>query len=208
MVMIISLLSLTRTVFLAFGALFLMYLNEARKLLREVLAFMLAQSMFIKSSAVLLSFLLIVGGALRVRDRVFLSLFAFSENGGVTTRIQQYTEALDLIAIRPLFGHGVGMYPAALYHWFPEGTVLYFPEKVHNAFLLIAAESGLISLAIAIVLLLSIMRVGFTYLDKRLVCIWFVYNTLYLLLQPVAHSILAMGNVFILALVEYEKTKK
>lgn len=81
-----------------------------------------------------------------ISDRVFNTLFSLSETGGLTTRQTQISEAIQLIRGSPLLGVGNGMFISASYDFNPEGVVRFFPEYVHNGFILFIAERGLLPL--------------------------------------------------------------
>jgi len=97
---------------------------------------------------------------MRILQRVYLSIFSFSETGGMSTRFEQYSEAIQIIFKTPYFGVGPDMFTAALYRWLPNGQLRYFPEKVHNGFLLIGAESGLVSLFLLGLIFFSVYQLS------------------------------------------------
>lgn len=196
----LSLLSLTRTIIVTLGVVPFLFWSEFRVLSQDI------YSRFRKNSRTVNIFLFVIffGVTLvsgyRLKDRIILSMYATQANGGISTRVPQYLEAIKLIQIKPIFGHGIGMYQAALYNWIPDGEVRYFPERVHNSFLLIAAESGIPSLFVGLLLLLSILLRGFGILDRRIIAVWLFYGMLYLFLQPASQEIISFPVVIILLL--------
>lgn len=196
----LSLLSLTRTIIVTLCVTPFLFWSEFKVLSQDI------YSRFRKNSRTINIFLFVIifGVTLvsgyRLKDRIFLSIYATQANGGISTRVFQYLEAIKLTQIKPIFGHGIGMYQAALYNWIPNGEVRYFPERVHNSFLLIAAESGIPSLFIGLLMLLSVLLRGFGILDRRIIAVWLFYGMLYLFLQPVSQEILSFPVVIILLL--------
>jgi len=81
-----------------------------------------------------------------ISNRAFNTLFSLSETGGLTTRQTQISEAIQLIRGSPLLGVGNGMFISASYDFNPQGVVRFFPEYVHNGFILFIAERGLLPL--------------------------------------------------------------
>ena len=147
---------------------------------------------------------------LRMKDRLLLSIYSLESGGGLGTRMLQFKEAVTMVKIAPVFGHGVGMYRAALSFWIPNGEVRYFPENVHNAFLLVASESGLVALLLGVVFLLITMMKVFNVkdVDKRLVLTWIFFSIMFMMFHPVVVDFIALSTLMALLVAEYEKKEK
>lgn len=77
-----------------------------------------------------------------ITERVLLTTNSFGQSGGVTTRQALEKLSFELYREKPWFGAGPGMFIPAAFKQSPEGIIAYFPENVHNAFLLYLVESG------------------------------------------------------------------
>ena len=82
--------------------------------------------------------------------RIGKSFYLFEEKGGAFTRKQLIKESISLIKKYPLFGVGYGQNIQASFKQNLTGIMSYFPEAVHNAFLIVASESGLPALLLFI----------------------------------------------------------
>lgn len=88
---------------------------------------------------------ILTGGLIfKLSQRLLSSLYAFSEAGGVTTRLVQYQEAWEVFKRSPFLGIGDQMFIPTSFHLFPKGVMSYFPENVHSGFLLLLIERGLL----------------------------------------------------------------
>lgn len=144
----------------------------------------------------------------RIGSRILASQYVFLSSGGVSTRVDQYREGLNLFSINPIFGHGPGMFTAALHRWIPEGTIEYFPERVHNAFILIAAESGLLAVFFQVLILFLLFHYQKVLNQPKLTALWFISMISFMMLHPMDSAFLSLGSVIIVLLVVYEKQKK
>lgn len=141
----------------------------------------------------------------RIAQRVFLSLFVFSEHGGISTRLIQYQEALELFFKKPFFGSGPDMYTAALYQWIPNGEILYFPERVHNGFLLIAVESGVFAIFLVMVLFGFLLKFALASNFRNIALLIIFHTFINMMLHRIdTHFLTISGMVLILAFA-YEK---
>lgn len=80
-----------------------------------------------------------------VSRRLLYSLNSFGTGGGFTTRQQLEKEAILLVQKNILWGVGPGMFIPAAFKENPQGIMRYFPEAVHNGYLLFISEHGLLS---------------------------------------------------------------
>ena len=72
-----------------------------------------------------------------VLDRFLRSIYFFSSGGGWEIRKELFEIAFSLIKRFPLLGVGnVNFIPVA-HASFPEGVMSYFPETVHNFFIML-----------------------------------------------------------------------
>lgn len=90
------------------------------------------------------------------------------EQISATERIVDFKEAWPLIIQHPLIGSGLGTYGLALEKQFPEELVWYY-QPIHNTFILLAAEIGLIGLAILIWLVILLAKASCRETEKKLV---------------------------------------
>lgn len=96
-----------------------------------------------------------------ILDRAFGSLFTLGETGGLNTRGDQIKEAIQLTRTSPILGVGNGMFISALYDFNPQGVVRFFPEYVHNGFILFFSERGIlaaITYSIGVLYLFKLIR--------------------------------------------------
>jgi O-antigen ligase len=71
------------------------------------------------------------------------------------TRVQLNQVALNMIRAHPFLGVGINTFVDVMQHYDTTGITRDFPQPVHNVFLLIAAETGLVGLGLFISLLLA-----------------------------------------------------
>lgn len=76
-------------------------------------------------------------------DRSLYSFYSFHPRAGFQIRDKLYEEAMAMWWQDFYFGVGNGMFIPALYSFNPTGIVSYFPESVHNGFMLFITERGL-----------------------------------------------------------------
>jgi O-antigen ligase len=80
-------------------------------------------------------------------------------------RVVGYSQAWDVIKQNRILGAGIGNYGLGVYEDIDDSQEAYFYQPVHNTFLLIWAELGVIGLILVIVLMLMI--VNFVYLGLK-----------------------------------------
>lgn len=68
--------------------------------------------------------------------------------------------ALNMIAAQPLLGVGINTFVDVMRQYDTTGVTYYFPQPVHNVYLLVAAETGLVGLGLFLLLMLMTFREG------------------------------------------------
>ena len=68
--------------------------------------------------------------------------------------------AVSMIKAHPVVGVGINTFVDVMRRYDTTGVSSYFPQPVHNVFLLVAAETGLVGLGLFLLLILSAFRVG------------------------------------------------
>jgi len=80
-----------------------------------------------------------------ISNRLLYSLNSFGAGGGFTTRQELEKLSLLLIQKHTLWGVGPAMFIPAAFKESPTGIIQYFPESVHQGFLLFVSEHGVLS---------------------------------------------------------------
>lgn len=123
-----------------------------------------------------------------ISDRALNTLFTLGETGGLKTRQVQINEAIQVLRSSPYLGVGNGMFISASYDFNPEGVIRYFPEYVHNGFILFLAERGFIAgVAYLLGLYFLLRSVTFSFFSKnfRLIIVGGIMaNYVMMLFQP------------------------
>lgn len=78
----------------------------------------------------------------------------------LTDRMKLNEVALNMIRAEPIFGIGVNTFVDVMVEYDTTGISAYFPQPVHNVYLLLAAETGIIGLGIFLLLLFVVFREG------------------------------------------------
>lgn len=127
-------------------------------------------------------------------DRLLYLQYVFAESAGWKTRLLLIQEAIKLIVRYPFLGVGTGMFiPAAFneqrYDDTPGISIMrYFPEGVHNGYLLLTAENGIVSLLVLILIIFLIVRElkgrRFTFSTKSLILAGILANLIFMTAQP------------------------
>jgi hypothetical protein len=79
-----------------------------------------------------------------ISGRAYYSLYSLSKTGGLATRESQISSVMQLVYLSPLLGVGNGTSISASYNFNPLGPIKYFPEYVHNGFVLFVVERGIL----------------------------------------------------------------
>lgn len=203
------LLTLSRSAFLSVGIFVLLFFVFERQVLEKAIKFSLRYfrnyKILILVSLIYFSFVL--------PDRIFRSLYSFSETGGFATRKEQIVEALDLIRIYPLWGVGIRMFIPASYDLWPKGVVSYFPEDIHNGFILYVAERGLVATFIYLIGLYYMTKCIVKYEHSKVVRLIMFYSVIasfaMMAFQPFINtmSVGVLVTALILGSKVYEKAK-
>lgn len=151
--------------------------------------------------------------SLIVPDRILRTIFTFTESGGVSTRSAQLVEALELIRVFPLFGVGIGMFIPSSYRFNPSGIMSYFPENIHNGYILFLAERGLVAaffyLAGLLLLIRMVLLSKWEKTAKLLAVVSIISNHVMMLFQPFVNTltinILVIGAM--VGVMDYENKK-
>lgn len=158
LVLINIILSLSRAVFLALfiGILFifLRHKKEFFRITKKVKNTVDQIPIRYKLVFLIISFALIF----KLGTRMITSIYSFTEFGGISTRLEQYREAIEVFKKSPIFGIGDEMFIPTSYQLFPQGVMTYFPENVHNGFLLFMIERGLLGTAIYLVFIILTLQ--------------------------------------------------
>ncbi len=109
--------------------------------------------------------------------RILYTLESFNPHAGAGTRTYLLREATELILKHPVWGVGIGMFIPAAFEQQVTQVMTYFPEAVHNGFVLLLVEQGLLVCFSVVVLYVLLVR-----------SIYEVKN--------VPLSILAIGSIF------------
>lgn len=121
-------------------------------------------------------------------DRILNSVYALTETGGLSTRAQQIKEAIQLLHTAPFLGVGNGMFISTLYDFNPEGVIRYFPEYVHNGFILLLTERGVVAGLTYLIGLYYLLKVvfksQFTKITKTVIVGGIISTFTMMLFQP------------------------
>lgn len=91
-------------------------------------------------------------------DRLLYSTFSFSPGGGFSVRDELFKEAVALFRANSYFGVGNGMFIPSLFNFNPSGIIVRFPESVHNGFVLILIERGLLATSFLFLFVVFVLR--------------------------------------------------
>jgi len=69
-------------------------------------------------------------------------------------RVKLNQVALNMIGAQPLLGVGINTFVGVMRQYDTTGVTYYFPQPVHNVYLLVAAETGLVGLGLFLLLML------------------------------------------------------
>jgi hypothetical protein len=115
---------------------FFIYKTEVLRILKKLIKFASPYKFYL----FIISFFL----ASIIAERSLYTIYSPSEAGGISLRILLQKESIDLIRKNVVWGVGQGMYIPAAFDNNRYGVMSYFPEAVHNGFLLLLAENGIV----------------------------------------------------------------
>jgi O-antigen ligase len=147
----------------------------------------------------------------KLTDRLFNSIYSFSENGGINTRLTEYEEALLVFSKSPIFGIGEQMFIPTSYQLFPKGVMSYFPENVHNGYLLLMTEKGIVGIALYIIFFfLFIKEISKSRLTKKTKTMLYsgLSTGLTMMILHPEKNFLSLIVLLGIAIVHYEKNIK
>lgn len=201
-------LSLSRAVYIAYAigiAIYILYFPDSISLvLKKIKGLNKKINVKIKITFILLLLTLVV----KFTNRMLNTVYSFAQDGGVETRIKQYAEAIEVFKKSPIFGIGDSMFIPTSYQLFPNGIMVYFPENVHNGFLLFLIERGILSAIIYIIALIltyaAIVKLKINKTNKVMIYSVAIANYVIMFFHP-ERNFLSLLIVLILILIHYEK---
>jgi len=158
------LVTLTRAVYLALAVSFLLYIFFDRQIVFNILE--KVRSLVKKLRIISL----LVGGYLGwiIIQRFVYSLSSFADQGGFFVRDKLFSEAISIFKQNFFWGVGRGMFIPALFRnatieareisFTEQNVARYFPEAVHNGFLLFLVEHGFVSFLIILFFFFFLFR--------------------------------------------------
>jgi len=78
----------------------------------------------------------------------------------IVDRMKLNQVALNMIGAHPLLGAGINTFVDTMKQYDTTGVTYYFPQPVHNVFLLVAAETGLVGLGLFLLLMFMAFQAG------------------------------------------------
>lgn len=152
--------SQSRTVwFILFLFLMQVLVLDFRSYLRRVKVLFKKNKLAAPFRFLLLMIIILISSAF-LFSRVYATVFTLADGSGLI-RIKMLAEAAQSSTNSLLFGHGAKMALYAVFEYFPDGYVLYFPYVVHNAYLQLILEFGLVGL------IFFFLPILFIWLDFR-----------------------------------------
>ncbi len=160
------------------------------------------------SASIVILVLVSVVSIVFVSRAVNTILFSMGEGGGFDVRNQLIQEAMVIIKENPVFGVGYGMFVPAAFERNITGVLEWYPQAVHNGFLLMASESGILVLALTIVVVVMLIKgvfVGkFSFETKLALLGFFVGQIVFMFFHPV-DNIISMNTIVVVILIhDYE----
>jgi O-antigen ligase len=109
---------------------------------------------FLRQALILITLITISGFALaeQINER--------AEEDTISVREQLNDVAMNMVRANPLVGVGLNTFVSAMPKYDEQDVRAYFEEPVHNIFLLMAAETGVVGLAIFLILIVMVYRMG------------------------------------------------
>lgn len=186
---LVILLTLSRSaylgLFISFVAFYLFDRNSLLKAKSFLLRYLKNFKIPILVILIFLSFIIV--------NRVLSSIYSFDETGGFSTRREQVVEAMELVRTKPALGVGIGMFIPSIFDFNPQGSVRYFPENIHNGFVLYLAERGLLAMFLYIIgiylFLRIVVSIRLSKTVKLLIISGIISNYVMMLFQPFVNTL-------------------
>ncbi len=134
-------LSQSRSVWIGMGLFLVTFCYFAVNALKR-----LAQEMSVKKLLLYLALFLIVLAPILI-PRMLLLSNSFSQGAGFSYRVDSFKEAGEAFWQSPWIGYGIGTNEYVIFSLFPNGTQSVFPTAVHNGFLEMLLEVGIVGIA-------------------------------------------------------------
>jgi len=92
----------------------------------------------------------------------------------IVDRMRLNRVAMNMISAHPLLGVGINTFVDTMKQYDTTGVAYYFPQPVHNVFLLVAAETGLVALGLFLLLILIALQAALPAAksDDRFLSAW------------------------------------
>lgn len=111
-------------------------------------------------------------GILLTASVLVISWLPLNKDLSIERRIKLNQAAVEMIAARPLLGFGPNNFVVVENHYFHEQSPVRFIQPVHNLFLLIGSEAGLLALGFFLWFLLTIIKKVVYARKGLLIIIW------------------------------------
>lgn len=201
-------LSLSRAAFISIGLALLLIIYRHPSWIEKARAWLQKETRKIQFRHKLLIILLGAVLTFKFSERMLNSIYSFSGEGGVSTRLIQYQEAWAVFLQSPVFGIGDQMFIPTSFQLFPKGVMTYFPENVHNGFLLLLVERGSIGLLLTLgfiyFLIKAVQKSKLTRTTQTMIYSGLVASLSVMLFHP-ERNFLSLLIVITIGLIHYEK---
>lgn len=193
--------SQSRSAYLAFFVFFLVLFCLNKDLRKELKNKFKFYDVYLK----LFFLFLVVIGAIILPDRSLHTIYSFTKYGGMQVRTKLNVQAIELIKRNSFFGVGLGMFIPASFDENYNGVINTFPESVHNGFLLLTAESGLLTAFCFTIFFYILFRTtcfsSNSLLMKSVFCLGTVSSFIIMFFQPF-FGILTISVMFWILLID------
>ena len=89
------------------------------------------------------------------------------QSSQIVDRVRLIEVALNMIVAHPILGIGINNFVDVMHQYDPTGVTYVFPEPVHNVYLLVAAETGIVGLCLFLWLIVAVFQAGFKAVQTR-----------------------------------------
>ncbi len=101
-----------------------------------------------------------------IMPRISLSLNSFYEGAGIPIRLKMINEGMEAFIQNPWLGYGSGTNVPVLYSFFPDGAMTEFTANVHNGYLQLILEVGIIGF---LCIIIPFIVVGYLSIKRNLI---------------------------------------